>query len=431
MGQQKAKARTAEQHEAALRAFFAGLAPAITVASEAQRALDRLAATNFSVFRYFKMHENRLSDIFADLLRPDGSHGQGTTFLRLFLEEMDRGREPGSVGNYGALEQCSVYREYRTSKGRRIDIVLKLDDKWIGIENKPRPGEPDDQLHDYLKFLRQKDEQARILYLSGDGEDARTIQEEDMGYYLNVPYGLARNGPSVAHWVAECRRHCNAENVRWFLKDLVMYIARMFYAEDPAPHQGEPMNTNKLTADYIRKDKDEERLRMALHVYDAMMPTVRDYVIKEIFEAAGKRVSKEIGLYMELQEEGVYFWVEETRYWFCAGLGKRDKRSGLWLYAGVYAEPDLRPITPQQQQVLIGANDFFKPWGGGPPRSWVEDGYKASAYAFVDHEQMDDRWDTDDFLRRAIRSREEVVSALEALLLQIYDGVFRDTEQES
>ena len=219
----------AREHEAGLRAFFAGLAPAISVAVEAQRRLDRVAATKFSVFHYFKENENLVSGIFADLLRPDGSHGQGTAFLRLFLEEIDRGEASGirKISCYGPLEQCSVYTEYPTDRGRRIDIVLKLRNMWIGVENKPWAFEQRDQLQDYLEFLqRWRDDQACVLYLSGDGTDAQTIKDKDQ--YLTIPYGGAKNGPSVAHWVVECSRHCEAENVRSFLKDLLKYIERRF-----------------------------------------------------------------------------------------------------------------------------------------------------------------------------------------------------------
>ena len=227
---QEAGKRAAEQHLALLSPFFAGLAPTI----EAQRRLDRLVATGFSVFHYFNENENLVSGIFADLLRPHGSHGQGATFLRLFLQEIDRGNKPciRKRADYGELEKCSVFTEYSTTKGRRIDIALKLDDMWIGVENKPWAVEQKDQLQHYLEFLRQRDGQACVLYLSGDGEDAKTIKDRDRAHYLKMPYGRMKNGPSVAHWIAECHRRCEAENVRWFLKDLLKYIARMFYADD-------------------------------------------------------------------------------------------------------------------------------------------------------------------------------------------------------
>lgn len=137
----EAEERNEAEHRAGMRVFFAGLTPAISVAVQAQKVLDRVAATNFSVFHYFKENENLVSGIFADLLRPDGSHGQGTAFLQLFLQEIDRGDRPAlrRYRDYGSLERCAVYTEYPTSAGRRVDIVLKLEDKWIGVENKPWP----------------------------------------------------------------------------------------------------------------------------------------------------------------------------------------------------------------------------------------------------------------------------------------------------
>ena len=231
-----ARNQAAAEHQASLRSFFSGLAPAIAMANEAQRRLDRVAATSFSVFHYFKENEHRMSAIFADLLRPDGSHGQGTTFLQLFLEEIDRGGKDSirKRGCYGSLEQCSVYTEYATSKRRLIDIVLKLGDMWIGIENKPWAGEQPEQVQHYLCFLQnQRDKGACVLYLSGSGEDSKTIKDDKRKHYLTIPYNsyTSGNGPSVAHWIAECWSRCEADQVRWFLKDLQEYVKRNFGAE--------------------------------------------------------------------------------------------------------------------------------------------------------------------------------------------------------
>ena len=234
----EATATPEQLHEARLDAFFAGLAPTI----EAQRRLDRLVATGFSVFHYFKkrnnqlsdINENRLSGIFADLLRPNGTHGQGVAFLRLFLQEIDLGGKPDirRLEAYGPLEQCSVVTEF-SIKGGRVDIVLKLGKMWIGVENKPWTVEREKQLQDYLEYLQGNDKGACVLYLSGSGEEAATI--DDDAHYLNMPYGRTRNGPSVAHWIAECHKHCEAENVRWFLKDLLQYIGRRFYFDPEEP----------------------------------------------------------------------------------------------------------------------------------------------------------------------------------------------------
>ena len=207
------------------------------MANEAQKRLDRVAATGFSMFHYFKENEQRMSAIFADLLRPNGSHGQGTVFLELFLEEIDRGGKDSirKRNCYGSLEQCSVYTEYATSERRLIDIALKVGNMWIGIENKPWAHEQPEQIQHYLSFLHQEDERACVLYLSGSGEDAETIEEDKRQHYLTIPYGYSNdNAPSVAHWIAECQSRCEADKVRWFLKDLQGYVKRMFYVASPS-----------------------------------------------------------------------------------------------------------------------------------------------------------------------------------------------------
>lgn len=231
--------------EERLGAFFAGLAPAVEVVIEAQKRLDLQAATRFSVFRYFmrtdehfRLRETILSGIVADLLRPDGSHGQGAEFLRLFLKEVDRRgkkKDIRQVKDYGSLDSYAVWTEYSTPQKRSIDIVLKNEngDQWIGIENKPWAGEQADQLQDYLDFLRKQDEDACILYMSGRGVDSNTI-ELGSGGYLMIPYGYNTDGPSVAHWIDECYMHCQSDRVRWFLKELREYIQWMFHAETSA-----------------------------------------------------------------------------------------------------------------------------------------------------------------------------------------------------
>ena len=77
-----------------LSTFFAGLQPAVEIARRAQEEMDRRAATKFSVLDLFRSHsegrvrETHLSRIFAGLLDPLGTHGQGDRFLSLFLKDL-------------------------------------------------------------------------------------------------------------------------------------------------------------------------------------------------------------------------------------------------------------------------------------------------------------------------------------------------------
>lgn len=212
--------------------FLTGIGAVLDGIKAMQLRLDRVAAPAFSVFWYFKENENIVSSIFADLLRPNGSHGQGAEFLRLFLAEVDRDRPKNAKyrasREYGVLDQCIVETEHTIPGKRRIDIVVRLNDSWIGIENKPWANEQPNQLKDYFTYLRQRDSKTCVLYLSGDGRDARTMSARAQPHYRTIAYREIGRGPSVEHWISECMARCEAEKVRWFLRDMLEYIRTMF-----------------------------------------------------------------------------------------------------------------------------------------------------------------------------------------------------------
>ena len=212
----------------------------------AQQRLDRIAATRFSLFRYFKENENIISGIFADLLRPNGSHGQGRTFLDLFLQEMDRNRDEGACyrkgSDYASAMRCVVETEHVIDENRRIDLVLRFGesgDRWIGIENKPWAREQKDQLKDYAAYVLTRDEDAAILYLSGDGSPAKTMPPDETSRFGVVSYRESATGPSVEHWVRSCMERCEAEKVRWFLNDMLDYIREMFRTGETVEENGD------------------------------------------------------------------------------------------------------------------------------------------------------------------------------------------------
>ncbi len=218
-------------HEARLAAFFAGLGPVVEVARCAQAVLDRRVAPRFSVFDYFKERETDLSRAFRGLLDPAGAHGQGNTFLQLFLDEIHL-REDFP---HPDTKECKAHLEYSVNDSK-IDIVLEMPgNRWIGIENKPWAVEQPDQIKNYMRDLRSKTEAAWILYLSGNGNDPETLPKEGEGRErcLTIPY-RTRDGkpPSLENWIRRCGEQCEAERVRWFLKDFLEYIEGNFDLAD-------------------------------------------------------------------------------------------------------------------------------------------------------------------------------------------------------
>lgn len=170
------------------------------------------------------------------------------------------------------------------------------------------------------------------------------------------------------------------------------------------------MNTNELSAQYICED--EERLRMALHVYEAM-PAVRWRLIKAIFKAAGGRVDEELdGVELDNEHQlGVYFQTEETGD--CWVLAWVESRGGqIRLVAGIYEESIKEETRERFAKIDLGT------WSDG---KYVSDGYIG---AWVNDKHEGGRWDDDAFLHRAILHRDEVVKNVADLLIGIYKDMW-------
>lgn len=262
--------------------FFSDAAQVLGIAKQAQANLDHKAATGFSVFDYFRAYENDLSKVFAGLLDPRGGHGQREAFLRCFLDELKLGGYPS------ADESWNVYVEYAVLGSRRIDIVLnhpQPEQRWFGIENKPWAGEQHDQIRDYLAALRRKDGNARICYLSGSGKPATTVDDGDKGQCLTVPYRKHDKLPSVEGWVERCLLVCEAESVRWFLKDLLKYV-RYRFSMDGAPaidYKGDVM-TDTMKNFIIDRSKSDTRAWDTAVLVEKAMPEVRRELVTQLIK---------------------------------------------------------------------------------------------------------------------------------------------------
>ena len=275
---------TTEAHRDELTSFFSGLGPAVDIARRAQEEMDRRAATKFSIFDYFHERETDLSRIFKGLLDPSDAHGQGELFLSLFLKETLR----DDYSPPSNLHDCKVHLEYSTHERRRIDIVLEMpDNHWIGIENKPWAEEQEKQVEAYIEYLQDKVKKSRtawILYLSGDGSKPETLPDnpELKNRCRTVPYRKNGTGGSLENWIEQCWRDCEAERVRWFLKDLLEYIQQNFKKENQVMAQDVIVDTTK---EFIKSN--EKYLSLALQVEKAM-PLVKQELIKGVIESARK-----------------------------------------------------------------------------------------------------------------------------------------------
>ena len=211
-----------------------------------ERELNRQLARQFNAFDYLRPDEQGLSKMIRDLLDPEGPHGQGQIFLRLLLDRVEFAR--------GAdLRSSRVIVELPIEGQRRIDVAVRIDGDrhCLAIENKPFAGDQEDQIKDYLDWLRKNyGDRFLLIYLSPRGEAPSDYSvkpadlEDDAGNatrtFRIMPYhraedgagddefGPFRTGFGLADWLRECREHCDVERLRWFLREAETFCEREF-----------------------------------------------------------------------------------------------------------------------------------------------------------------------------------------------------------
>jgi hypothetical protein len=142
------------------------------------------------------LDEMAWSRLFAYLLDSTQTHELSQKVIRLILERNSQ------VINFQKLlpsenqTESICITEWKTEKGRRIDILIKVIDNLgnikavIGIENKVDSGEQKDQIRDYQKSLIHSFPNIPkvMFYLTLDGKFSETSDNKEECPYFTVSY---------------------------------------------------------------------------------------------------------------------------------------------------------------------------------------------------------------------------------------------------
>lgn len=170
---------------------------------------------NFNVFNVLGLWSEEVklhSAMLAELLNPEGSHGCGEAFLKIFIEKV---LKIEIIDATNLLSKSVTTTEYYISRinnegteGGRIDILIDIPRESgipsLIIENKIYAGDQSNQLLRYYKFAKTKyhsSENFKILYLTLWGSCASTISTgKDFSFdYTRISY--AKN---IIKWLEQC-----------------------------------------------------------------------------------------------------------------------------------------------------------------------------------------------------------------------------------
>ncbi|GAB1360280.1 PD-(D/E)XK nuclease family protein [Porphyromonadaceae bacterium] len=168
--------------------------------------IEKLNGENFNLFILLDRERDEVkthSAFISELLKPNGSHGMGNVFLRLFFNMLIQNNY---LDNYN--DDCidETHIEVEKSVGNILDINSRLDiyisnrDFQICIENKIYAKDQTKQLERYKKFLvRNKSKKHLLIYLSLFGKEYGQSELKKDSEYICLSYK-----DEILSWLKEC-----------------------------------------------------------------------------------------------------------------------------------------------------------------------------------------------------------------------------------
>jgi hypothetical protein len=290
-----------------------------------REAKTKLAASGelfnlFTITRIERAEVNTHSAMIAELLSPEGRHGQGVHFLELFLSTMDFAHEC-------SLNEARVQKEQTFAGYGRVDVVIHLRDHLILIENKIDALDGNQQLKRYDDIGKASGKKWQLWYLTKKGTDAQASSHCDVSYrrlsyqehildWLERCISSSSETPALQHALIQYKNlvqkitgRAMAHTTRNALIDLLTAGDNLQAAEAIA--QALPHAKGKVLFGYF------EAVRRALSERYAPMPSPIDFAGHESIEAncckwfmpKALRL-KNVGMFFDIGVEGVLLRIE-------------------------------------------------------------------------------------------------------------------------
>jgi len=167
--------------------------------------INELTGDNFNVFRILKLESSEVrmhSAFLAELLNPNGSHGQKDIFLKLFIEKLCYKRNAFDTSHCNIIvEKYLGPRDEENATGGRLDICIRdRNDHFIVIENKIYAPDQPKQLERYHKEHPNGD----LFYLTLDGS---LPSESSKGFLVEgEDFKCLSYQDNILEWLEACRK---------------------------------------------------------------------------------------------------------------------------------------------------------------------------------------------------------------------------------
>jgi hypothetical protein len=248
-------------------------------------SLSRSLAEQFNVFRvmHHGTHEKQLSNVFAWLLRLDGTHELGDTFQQLFVGRVNRCLPDGcQVPNSGYRVVQEIDTSGHDGLGRDIaDIVLTCTSASVVVENFESSDGHGHDYHKYLAYGAEGGRQSVVVLLCARRESGRqsggweqavvvTYAEllDDLKRHVSGDAAWRRANPKQYFFVTEMFQHFLEGPSAMSNEDRITFIKTMCATGEASRYGRRPQEVAaqefaELVAQHAKRQFEEGRATLS------------------------------------------------------------------------------------------------------------------------------------------------------------------------
>ena len=228
-----------------------------------------LGLKNPNIFQILRISKNEIrhSNFLSWLLESDGSHKLGDIFLKRFLREVfssERFTEIDQIDVEGMdLSKVEILREWKN-----IDVLVKLNNIVVCIENKVLSKEHSNQLKRYKEIINMEfpSHIKTFVYLTPEGEDSQNETDS----YLPISYEFIVE--TLDKIISVYGESLN-EQVKNYIKDYITIIKRELMGTDELTELSKKIYSNhKELFDFVYEHKPD--------VVDGVKSIFQDQILK-------------------------------------------------------------------------------------------------------------------------------------------------------
>jgi hypothetical protein len=278
--QRKSEAMTIPEAED-FRSAFARFREQLESHRKEDRVREANEAPGFNLFRLLSCESDEVrthSALLAELLSPEGSHGQGEIFLEEFLREVGETQDLDWLAEPPEADDWTVNTEEWFSDGR-LDVVVRsgVTPLLLVIENKIYAADAEDQLQRYERWMGcQPGHSSQKIYLTLDGKACKGTPPAK---YCRLSYR-----ENIVQWLTRSQKRVGAAAVRDVCGQYLNTIAMLCGGIDMKNSE------NKSQVDMFLLEP--ENYRFAVKVHERFAKLI-DELIKEFWRRLRARVRED------------------------------------------------------------------------------------------------------------------------------------------